>query len=111
MNKVVHKDTNVVTNASIQVDKNDEGFKEVRNRKKNGENVASSSQSKPIGGVKLSKPKPNFWRPKVTTATNQGDTNTYSDSKDPMQAPTSNVKSGMNAKSSLILLVSWSIGR
>ena len=98
--EVVHKVSNVVTNASIQVVNNDEGFTEVRNRKNKGKSVVSTSQPKPIGGVKLSKPKANFWRPKVTTTSNQVGTKKDSDPKGVQQASTSNVKSGKDPQSS-----------
>ena len=62
--------------------------------------MVSTSQPKPIGGVKLSKPKANFWRPKVTTTSNQVDAKKDSDPKGLKQASTSNVKSGKDPQSS-----------
>ncbi|GJS21128.1 probable BOI-related E3 ubiquitin-protein ligase 3 [Tanacetum coccineum] len=43
----------------------DEGFIEVKGRKNKGKKTDAQPKSRPIGGVRLNKPKPNFYRPIV----------------------------------------------
>lgn len=87
----VHDDINVASRKE-----NDNGFTEVKNHKDKGKKAAD--QSRPIGGVRINKPKPNFWRDKPT------------DPKVQKATTSSNVDTGKNTKSSNSFDVLASLG-
>lgn len=81
--EVVRSNTNVAakaSEASATLEKTDDGFIGVVNRKSKGKNVVAPTR--PIGGVQLNKPKPKFWRPVPTkpVATKEKVTNEVSTS-------------------------------